>query len=327
MASKQIVKLPVRDQHNDVETYVVLGILEGAQPGPTLGVITGVHATEYVSQDGTAQFWESLDPGEISGRVLVVLAADVKAMLAHHMWTNPVDGQRMGRAFPGNKDGTLTEVISYVLWEEVISKSDAVIDCHGGEYSEDMFPYAITHATGDEELDKRTVDLALALGIPFVEVTRLGGVIGKRGGLTTEAVYSGRPGMVIEVGQRGERDPQGIALVYSALHNALKHLGMKEGNLAFLLGKPVQIDHGVILNTSSAGLYEPAVTVGQWIEKGDVFARVRDWDGSLLEEIRAPDDGVVLTIINARCIDAGGGSDFLQGFAGKIGVVHGSDGD
>jgi predicted deacylase len=328
MASKRLVKLPIRDVHNDVETFVPLGIVEGRNPGPTLAVITGIHATEYVSQDGVARFWESLDPEEISGTVLVVLGADIKAMLAHHMWTNPIDGKRMGRAFPGNPDGTLTEVISYTLWEEAITQADAVIDCHGGEYSEDMHPYVITHATDeDEDLDQRTVDLAMDLGVPFVEVTHLGGVIGRRGGLTTEAVYSGRPGMVMEIGQRGERDPKFIAMVYQALQNALKHLGMKEGEPVWWAGKPVQLDHGIILNTTKAGLYEPAVVVGEWIEKDAVFARVRDFDGTLLEEVRAPEAGVVLTMINARCIDAGGGDDFLKGFAGKIGVVRGEDGD
>lgn len=321
MANKQLVKLPVIDRHNDVETFIPLGILEGARPGPTLAVITGIHATEFVSQDGVARFWEWLEPNEIAGTVLVVLGADVKAMLAHHMWTNPVDGQRMGRAFPGDKDGTLTDVLSHTLWHEVITKADAVIDCHGGEYSEDMFPYVITHATGDEALDRRTVGLAMALGVPFVEVTTLGGVIGKRGGLTTEAVYSGRPGMVMEIGERGERNPKYVSYVVSALQNALKHLGMAEGAPVKWAGTPIQLDHGIILNTTTAGLYEPNVVVGQWINEGEVFARVRDFDGTLLEEILAPESGVVLTLINARCIGAGGGDEFLKGFAGKIGVV------
>ncbi len=326
MASKTLVKLPVEDKHHNVKTFVPIGILEGKNPGSTLAVITGIHATEYVSQDGVARFWESLNPDEISGKVLVVLGADIKAMFAHHMWTNPIDGKRMGRDFPGNKDGTLTEVIGHVLWEEVITKADAVIDCHGGEYSENMHPYIITHATGNEELDNRTVGLAMALGVPYVEVTHLGGVIGRRGGLSVESVYSGRPALVMEIGGQGSRDPQAVAAVYQALHNALRHLGLKPGQPALWAGQPVQLERGIIINTTQAGLFEPAVVAGQWIEKQAVFARVRDFDGTLLEEILAPEAGIVLTILNARCIDAGGGSEFLKGFAGKIGVVRGPAG-
>jgi uncharacterized protein len=321
MADKRLVRLPVEDTHNGVETFIPLGILEGKQPGPTLAVISGIHATEYVSQDGAMQFWESLDPEEISGTVLVVLGADMKAMLAHHMWTNPIDGKGMGKAFPGRKDGTLTEVIGYTLWEEVISKSDAVIDCHGGEYSEDMHPYCITCTKGDPELDKRTLDLAMALGVPFVEVVDAVTSWWGRGGLRSEAVLSGRPAIVLEIGQRGERDPRLISAVNQTLQNALKHLGMKEGNPAFWAGAPVRLKEGFILRATRDGLYEPAVNVGQWIEKGALFGRVLDFDRTLLEEIRAPDAGVVLTVVNARCIEGDRSEKRLQGFAGKIGAL------
>jgi predicted deacylase len=213
-------------------------------------------------------------------------------------------------------------VIAYTLWQEVITKASAVVDCHGGEYSENMTSYVITHATGEQELDDRTVALAMALGVPFVEVTQLGGVIGRRGGLTTEAVYSGRPGMVMEIGGRGVRDERSIAEVYQALQNAMRYMGIKQGRPVFWAGQPVRLERGMILNTSRAGLWEPAVVNGQWIEKDAVFGRVRDFDGTLLEEVQAPDAGVVITVINARCIEGGENTaHFLQGFAGKIGVI------
>jgi predicted deacylase len=323
MTSKKLVKLPIEDVHNNVKTFIPLGIVEGEDTGPTLAVISGIHATEFVSQDGAMRFWNSLDPKEISGKVLVVLGADVKAMFAHQMWTNPVDGKRMGGGFPGKKDGTLTEVIAYTLWEEVISKADAVLDCHGGEYSENMTGYVITYTTGDPALDERTLDLAMALGVPFVEVRE----ITNRAGLSTSALLSGRPAMVIELGGRGERDERSVSAVFTYLHNALKHLGIKAGQPVRWAGQPVRLERGIILRTTKAGLWEPVVVNGQWIEKGAVFGQVRDFDGTLLEEVLAPDAGVVLTVINARCIE-GGSEDthFLQGFAGKIGVVGGDDG-
>jgi predicted deacylase len=143
-----------------------------------------------------------------------------------------------------------------------------------------------------------------------------------RGNLRGETVLSGRPAMVMEIGQRGERDPKFTAMVYQALQNALKHLGMKEGQPVLWAGKPVWLEEGIILRASKDGLYQPAVVVGEWIEKNAVFARVRDFDGTLLEEIRAPEAGVVLTVINARCIEANRSEKRLQGFAGKIGVVR-----
>jgi uncharacterized protein len=314
MASKEIVKLPVRDEHNDYETYIPLGILRGRGEGPALAVLAGVHGSEYAAHEGVTRFWHALDPDEISGTVYVVLAADVAAMCQHQQYTNPVDGKNLNRVWPGKADGTLTEVIAHTITNEVTSKADAVIDCHGGEYDEYIDLFIITHSTGDEELDSRTVDFAMALGMPFVEVTDAhGDVLGKGTG-AAEAMKSGRPAVTLEAGGRGQQEERHVDGTYLSLQNALKHLGMKEGEPVFWAGKPVKIAHGVLLRSTSEGLYEPVVTISGWVEEGEVFARVRDFDGTLLEEIRAPETGVVLDVIHARAIKAGG-------FAGKIGVL------
>ncbi len=314
MSSKTIVKFPVKDSYNNFETFVPVGMVEGAKPGPTLAVLGAVHATEYAAHDGVVRFWESLNPDELSGKVYVVLAADVMALCSHTQYTNPIDGKNLNRVWPGKKDGTLTEVIAYTITQEVISKADAVIDSHGGEFDEAIDLFIITHATGNADLDKRTLDLALALGMPFVEVTDAHGAVLGAGTGAAEAVKSGKPAVTLEAGGRGLREERHISAVFNSLQNALRHLGMKPGKPVLWLGQPIKIDHGVILKSTHMGIYAPAVTVGDWIEQNDVFARVLDFDGSVLEEIRVPEAGVVLDVISARGIKA-------NAFAGKIGVI------
>jgi predicted deacylase len=318
MPNKKVIKLPVEDRHNGFESFIPLGILEGRESGPTLAVIGGVHASEYVAQDGVARFWESLDPEQISGRVLVVLAADVTALCAHHIYTNPIDGKNLNRTFPGKRDGTLAEVIAYELTEKVISKADAVIDCHGGEFDEYMALYLITSTVGDPEVDRGILDMAMALGVPFIEVGDMNMPaypwLG-RGTADGEALLMGKPGMAIEAGERGIRDKRATAAVVNALQNGLKHLGIMPGTPVPWAGKPVILERGIAIKSTAAGIFEPEVMVGDWIDEGDVFALVREFDGTLLEEIRAPVEGTVLTVISARAIKA-------DGFAGKMGVVR-----
>jgi predicted deacylase len=230
------------------------------------------------------------------------------------MYFNPVDGKNLNRIYPGKADGTLAEVIAHTLMEEVVKKADAVIDCHGGEFDEYMAFYLITCIKGDPELDQRTLDLAMALGVPFVEVTDASGDWLGRGTMIGETVFSGRVGMGLEFGERGERDEQAIAGTFNALQNALKHLGMKEGEPVPWAGTPVRLKEGVIVKSKEGGLFERHVMTGDWVEEGDLFARVLDFDGSVLEEIRAAEAGTVLTVIASRAIRA-------DGFAGKIGVV------
>jgi predicted deacylase len=314
VTSKQVVKLPVEDRHNNVESFIPLGIVEGRRPGPTLAVLGGVHASEYAARNSAVRFWESLEPEEISGRVLVVLAADVTAFGAHHIYTNPVDGKNLNRIYPGDPDGTLSEVIVHTLMEKVITQADAIIDCHGGEFDEHMGFYLIAPLTGEEEVDRKTLGLANALGFPFIETTDASGKWLGRGTMQAEAVRRGIPAMAIEVGQRGEEDEQATAAGYNALRNALKHLGMIEGQPVVWAGQPVRLERGVIVLSEAGGVFERAVMVGDQVEEGDLLGRVFDFDGSLLEEIRAPAAGVMLTVIAAPAIRAGG-------FAGKIGVL------
>jgi hypothetical protein len=249
----------------------------------------------------------------ISGRVLVVLAADVAAICGHSHYTNPVDGKNLNRVWPGRADGTLTEVIAHTLTREAVDRADALIDCHGGEYDESIGAFIITQAVGDEELDERTLNLAMSLGMPFVEVREPSAP--STGTCSGTAVRNVKPGITLEVGGRGLQEEYYISATVYCLQNALKHLGMVDGDPVLWAGQPVRLDHGVILRTGQAGVYRPAVAVWDWIEENALFARVLDFDGqTLLEEIRAPEAGTVLDVITARAISAGA-------FAGKIGVL------
>lgn len=314
MTNKRVVKYPVEDKIHQVQTYIPVGIVEGKKPGPTLAVIGGVHASEYAAQDGVQRFFSSLSPENLQGKVLAVLAADVIAMCAHHIYTNPIDGNNLNRIWPGKPDGTITEVIAHTLMEKVITKADAIVDCHGGEFDEYMADYMITSFGGDKEVDRKTLQLALAVGLPFIEITDAHGEWLGTGTLDGEAIKRGVSSVGLEIGHRGFRDERSISTVVQALTNAARHLDMLPGDPVPLGGRPALLKEGIILKTEKQGLYEPAVRIGDWIDKGAVFARVFDFDGTLLEEIFSPDDGTVLTVISARAIAAGG-------FAGKVGVI------
>lgn len=313
MASKQLHTHTVRDDEG-VGVDIPVGVAIGDEPGATLTVIGGVHGTEYAAQDAVARFWSELDPAQLRGRVNVILAADPTAIIGHSAYVSPSDGKNMNRVWPGDPDGTFTERVAHLLTQEYIEDAAAVIDVHGGEWDEDIDCFIITHRSGDADLDTRTVDLAMALGFTYVEVTDADGPVLGAGTGSGEAVRGGRPGITLEAGGAGERRPEYVDAHVHALWNALRHLEIVEGEPILFDGAPVLLDHGVLMKTTEAGLYVPKVRVGQWVEQGDLFAEVRSFDGELLEELRCPERGTVLDVIIGRAIKAGG-------FAGKLGVL------
>ena len=314
MSSKQIVSFDVTDPVNDYTARIPVGVAISDEDGPGLAVIGGVHGTEYAAQDATVEFWNEIDASKMRGSVRVVLCADTAALEGHSAYVNPIDGENLNRMWPGDPNGTLTQRIAHAITTEVISQSDAVIDVHGGEWDEDIGCFIITHSTGDSDLDKRTLDLAMALGFTYVEVTDANGPVLGTGTGSGEAMKGGRPGLTLEAGGMGVSDRRYVDAHKYALHNAVRYLGIVDDDPVWWDGAPVKLDHGVLMKTTKGGIYEPAVSVGQWIEQGQVFSRVRDYAGNVIEEITAAEAGTVLDMIIARGIKPGG-------FGGKIGVL------
>lgn len=314
MASKEIITYEVTDPSHGYTARIPVGVAIGDEDGPGLAVIGGVHGTEYAAQDATVEFWDEIDESALKGSVRVVLCADTAALEGHSAYVNPIDGQNLNRVWPGNADGSLTERIAHRITTEVIEKCDAVIDVHGGEWDEDIDCFIITHSSGDADLDARTLALSMATGFTYVEVTDANGAVLGAGTGSGEAVKGGRPALTLEAGGAGLRERRYIDAHKYALFNALRHLDILDGDPIWWDGQPVKLDHGILMKTTKGGLYEPAVSIGQWIEEGQVFSRVLDYDGTVLEEIRAPEAGTVLDVIIARAIKPGG-------FGGKIGVL------
>jgi predicted deacylase len=312
MATKRIHSLEVHDAHHDVRATIPVGIAEGDEDGPTLAVVGGVHGTEYAAHDGVIEFWQRLDPARLRGRVRVVLAADQTSLTAKSAYRNPVDGKNLNRVWPGTPDGTLTEVLAHAITTQVIDGADALIDVHGGEWDEAIDLFIITHRTGDEALDRRTLELALALGFPYVEVTEAGGAVLGRGTGSGTAMLGGTVAMTLEAGGEARRDRRHVAGVVQSLENACRHLGITDGPLTSWAGEPVVLDHGVLLSCKETGVLRPAVAVGDWIEAGELFTEVLDHEGTVLEQVRVDESGIVLDVITARGIQGG--------FVGKIGV-------
>ncbi len=313
MATKSISVLEVVDA-DGVRAEVPVGTAIGDTDGPCLAVIGGVHGTEYAAQEGAWEFWDEIDASQLRGSVRVVLCADTLALEGHSAYVNPVDGKNLNRVWPGDPSGTITDRIAHLITTEVIAHADAVIDVHGGEWDEDIDCFIITHAAGDEDLDRRTLELSMALGFTFVEITDANGPILGTGTGSGEAMKAGRPALTLEAGGVARRERRYIDAHKYALRNALRHMGILGGDPIMWDGNPILLDHGILMKTTKGGLYQPAVEIGQWIEEGDVFARVLSYSGEVIEEVRAPEAGTVLDVIVARAIKAGG-------FGGKIGVL------
>ena len=118
--------------------------VRGAADGPTLCLLAGVHGCEYSSIQAVRSLVRELDPSELSGRVLALAFVNPASFVQRSPFVSPQDGKNPNRTFPGKRDGSFTEALTYHVFHELIEPSDYLIDLHGGDQVEALHPFVLS---------------------------------------------------------------------------------------------------------------------------------------------------------------------------------------
>jgi len=113
----------------------------GQSLGPSVLVTAGVHGDEYEGPAAIAEVASWLSPLSFRGSLCMIPVANPFAFEAGTR-VSPLDGINLARVFPGKKDGTPTERLAYLLFDEFASKADCVIDLHSGGVEYEFLPVA-----------------------------------------------------------------------------------------------------------------------------------------------------------------------------------------
>ena len=138
-----------------------LDIVRVGHGAPELWLIAGVHGDEV---EGIRVVEEAIKTIRPSRGTLVGVPVAHPAALALGTRAGP-DGLDLNRTYPGRADGAPTERVAYDLWHCLTTSAPAaVVTFHSWSRSGSATPY-VEHAAGHAP----SKDLALALGLPFVE--------------------------------------------------------------------------------------------------------------------------------------------------------------
>ena len=241
--------------------------------GPTVLLTGGNHGDEYQGPLSLLKLANTLDPAEVTGRVIIVPTMNQPAFAAAKR-TSPIDDGNLNRMFPGRPDGTHTERIADYFTRVLLPMADAVIDIHDGGSTLEFIPMASSLALDDPELEAMGVAAAEAFRAPFVTKLVELDMLGMWDLVVAEA---GLPFVTTEVGGTGSTRPWIVDVVDRGVRNMLRHWGALGGQLD---GPPSQrivvpeTDPYVVSDTD--GLIEWLVELGDPIAAGQPIARVHE---------------------------------------------------
>jgi len=280
----------------DAATQIPVVVILGAQPGPTLALVSGAHGTEYASIIALEGLIGSLDPAQISGTVIILPLVNIPSFQQKVPHVNPVDNKSMNRFYPGKEDGTQTERASFLITKEVVDKSDYLIDFHGGDLDESLRPYTYWVISGNKKQDAISKEMALAFGLDHIIISddRPKDLKATKY-LDNTAALRGKPTVTVEAGYAGTVETDDVAVLVQGTRSVMRLLKMLPGS-PHVIEHPVWIKSLAEVTSPVDGIFYPLVKRDTYVEAGRKLGDVTDYFGKVIFEPRAPVSGVILHI-------------------------------
>jgi len=288
-------------------------VVNGSHDGPTFAITGGLFPTEFDGVEAATRLFQSTDPKELSGRLVVVPAVYLPVLQFRTPWfaltqsVSLMDGLSINQAFPGDPEGTLTQRVAHKLFNEVILKSNYHVDLRGGDLNESHLVHTIFARGIGKEIDKVSEEMAKVVGYEYVlpgtpDIQHTGPKT-----LLYETLKRGIPSIITESGLGYRMQPleEYIMLHVEAVRNLLQHFGM-------LKGSPIKPKNQRFLDMTwyrvkapVSGIFHAKADQGDLLKKDEVVGRITNIDGSELAKLTSPIDGVVHTMFPRRVVYPG----------------------
>ncbi len=267
-----------------------------------ISIVTGIHGDELEGQYVCYELQRRLcaEPEKLSGIVDIYPAMNPLGIDSITRGI-PAFDLDMNRLFPGNIDGNMTEYLAAGIMKAV-KGSDLVLDIHASN----IFLTEIPQIRINELHADSLVPMAKSANVDFIWVHGASTVLESTFAHSLNSI--GTPVLVVEMGV-GMRLTQeyGNQLV-DGIFNLMKELGIWSGETCkvknpMISKNPEDVSY---LNASASGLFVPEVKHGARLLEGELIGKIVDpLCGKVLDEVRAPQAGLLFTIRDYPIVDEG----------------------
>jgi predicted deacylase len=276
-----------RDNAAGVKSVFVREI-HGGSAGPTLLVTAGEHGIELSPVGGIDILCRQIARTAFRGTLLAIpCLSPCNIRYRAHTYGETYGGaarriesyDTSGR-WPGRPDGSPAERLCHVVWNEVVSRADAVINFHTWQNSAGCLATDVS------------VPGAEALARSFGSVFNLLHCDRRGGGLVSQVLLTGRPAAGVETHGQYRIEPDAAERVHRGIRNVMVTLGMIEGPLD-LPNAMYETGREHLLYAPTAGLFIPLKALEQATRRGELLGYMLDVETGERTDIASPADGAV----------------------------------
>lgn len=244
--------------------------------GPTVLLTGGNHGDEYEGPIALMKLLASMPEMVIRGRLIVIPSLNLPAVLKGSR-TSPLDSVNLNRAFPGKRNGSLTEMIAHYVDTELFTRANFAFDIHAGGASTNYLPTVFARPPLDPARRAEYRRVVEAFGSPRLLVMDL---LGENRTFGAAAERRGVAFMSGEFGGQAVCNLDGLSLVEKGLPRLLHAIGLLDGEAPAPHDGPTHLmkvdgpKHYIF--SPAQGIFEPCFRLGDDVAAGQLAGRIFD---------------------------------------------------
>ncbi len=275
------------------EVGIPVTVVSGKQDGPRVYVGSGSHTEETSSIDAVKRFAAWIRPDDINGTLILVPLQNPPAW-AFRSTLYPLDAPTsgdvgVGGLTSGDPTGMMTPRVLSALADSIATNINFAFELRSTHLDSINYPFTSTFFVSNEPDDKKKKRLELAhkLGNELIRNRpgKPGGVLwilDSRGAMTTS----------VEAGEGWRNLEPFPSINIRAIRNFCKAIGAMKGELEL---PQMQVEYSILHDVTSnhGGMSHVYVRPGQYVRRGDIVGEVRDMFDNVVDELKAPANGIV----------------------------------
>lgn len=291
-----------------IHQEIPITLISGAKDGPTFTLIAGIHGMEYPTILSLMELRREIDPKKLSGNLIVIPVVNTKPFFKRVPFVNPIDQLNLNRIFPGNPNGSISEVIADFLTREVFSATDILLDLHGGDVGEDLIPFICYY-------DNQTFTKQTKLVARLSEISGFETIVSYPYILPADkpamyafkqAVRQGIPALSIEIGKLGNWQRSEVDISKDAIYRMMEELGIyKNDKVGSATPVKARYNQQAYISVAQQGVFYSTLRAGDHVSKGAEIGYITDIFGNKLQTITAPESGIILYKVGTPPVNKG----------------------